>query len=183
MNDFLRNLRSSSKKDAQPPRKNLDGNYYQKTDSERRIQNDRRTTSDFANFESFAQQLGHALPEILENTTALTDQVERIAATNELMAEAKIRQCNAVTDFFNTLNKMISAPPPANVPENGSQEITTSYASGTHYTKDDILSIIQNMRDQGATFSIIADYLTEKGMPTFSGRGEWHAQTIHRLCK
>lgn len=183
MNDFLRNLRSSSKKDVQPPRKNLDGNYYQKTDSDRRTQNDRRTPSDFANFEGFAQQLGHALPEILENTTALTDQVERMAATNELMAEAKIRQCNAVTDFFNTLNKMISAPPPANFSENGSQKITTSYASGTHYTKDDILSTIQNMRDQGATFSIIADYLKEKGMPTFSGRGEWHAQTIHRLCK
>lgn len=183
MNDFLKNLRSSNRKDPLSPRKNLDGNYYQKTEGERRIQHDRRTPSDFATFESFAQQLGRALPEILENTTALTDQVERMAATNELMAEAKIRQCNAVTDFFNTLNKILSAPPPAKVSENGSPKITTSYTSGTHYTKDDILSIIQNMRNQGATFSIIADYLKEKGMPTFSGRGEWHAQTIHRLCK
>jgi len=24
--------------------------------------------------------------------------------------------------------------------------------------------------------------LIELGQPTFSGRGEWHAQTIHRLC-
>jgi hypothetical protein len=180
MNDFLKNLRSSHKKDAPPPRKNLDGNYYPKT--ERRIQNERRTTGDSGNFESFAHQLGDVLPEILENTTSLTDQVERMAATNELLAEAEIRQCNAVTDFFKTLNKMISAHP-TNFPENSSPKVTTSYASGTHYTKDDILSIIQNMRGQGATFSIIADYLKEKGMPTFSGRGEWHAQTIHRLCK
>ncbi len=181
MNDFLRNLRSSQKKDAPPPRKNLDGNYYHQAD--RRTSSDRRTTAGFANMETFAQQLGDALPEILENTTTLTEQVEKLAATNELLTEAKIRQYNAVADFFNSLNKMVSENTGTDSSCGQSQKVTTSYTSGTHYTKDDILSIIQNMRDQGATFAIIADYLKEKGMPTFSGRGEWHAQTIHRLCK
>jgi hypothetical protein len=115
--------------------------------------------------------------------TTLAEQVERIAATKELTAESKVRQHNAVADFFNNLNKMLSENTENNTPKDHPQEITTSYASGTHYTKDDILSIIRNMRNQGATFSIIADYLKEKGMPTFSGKGEWHAQTIHRLCK
>ncbi len=181
MNDFLRNLRSSHKKEGPPPRKTLDGNYYHQTD--RRAHSDRRTSTGFANGENVARQLGDALPEILENITSLTEQVERLAATNELITESKIRQNNAVADFFNTLNKMISENTGTNVSGDPKKNVTTSYASGTHYTKDDIMSIIQNMRDQGSTFSIIADYLKEKGMPTFSGRGEWHAQTIHRLCK
>lgn len=181
MSDFLRNLRSSHKKDAPLPRKNLDGNYYPKT--ERRTLEDRRNISDFDKGETLAQHLGDALPEILENTTTLAEQIERLAATNELTAESKIRQQNAVADFFNTLNKLLTENTETNTSKGQPQKVTTSYASGTHYTKDDILSIIRNMRNQGATFSIIADYLQEKGMPTFSGRGEWHAQTIHRLCK
>jgi hypothetical protein len=181
MSDFLRNLRSSHKKEAPLPRKNPDGNYYPKT--ERRTISDRRNVTDFDTIDTLAQHLGDALPEILENMTTLAEQVERIAATNELTAQSKVRQHNAVADFFNNLNKMLTENTENNTSKNHPQEITTSYASGTHYTKDDILSIIRNMRDQGATFSIIADYLKEKGMPTFSGKGEWHAQTIHRLCK
>jgi hypothetical protein len=42
---------------------------------------------------------------------------------------------------------------------------------------------MQALRKKGATFAQIADYLTQKGMPTFSGKGHWHAQTIHRLCR
>lgn len=62
-------------------------------------------------------------------------------------------------------------------------ENTTSYASGTSYIKDEVLNIIFTMRDQGATFRVIAAYLNEQGIPTFSGNGEWHAQSIHRLSK
>jgi DNA-binding protein H-NS len=184
MSDFLRNLRSSHKKDAPLPRKNPDGNFYQKT--ERRTISDRRNVNDLDTIDTLAQHLGDALPEILENMTTLAEQVERIAATNELTAESKVRQHNAVANFFNNLNKMLTTNTDNtenDTSQDHPQEITTSYASGTHYTKDDILSIIRNMRNQGATFSIIADYLKEKGMPTFSGKGEWHAQTIHRLCK
>ncbi len=181
MSDFLRNLRSSNKKDAPPQRKNLAGNYYPKP--ERRTLSDRRDISDFDQIETLAQRLGDALPEILENMTTLTEQTERLAATHQLTAESKIRQHNAVADFFNNLNSLLTENTETDTAKDQPREVTTSYASGTHYTKDDILSIIQNMRNQGATFSIIADYLKEKGMPTFSGRGEWHAQTIHRLCK
>ncbi len=180
MSDFLKNLRSSTKKEVSPPRKKLEGNYFQHT--ERRSMDDRRNSGSTGNFENLSRQIGDTIPEILEHTTTLTEQVEKLAATNELVAEAKIRQHNAVADFFNNLNKMVLGTSEKNI-FTDPQKVTTSYASGTHYTKDDILSIIQKMRDEGATFSIIAEYLTEKGMPTFSGRGEWHAQTIHRLCK
>lgn len=48
--------------------------------------------------------------------------------------------------------------------------------------RDKVMGIIQSMRDEGATFDQVAKRLVDLGQPTFSGRGEWHAQTIHRLC-
>jgi hypothetical protein len=48
--------------------------------------------------------------------------------------------------------------------------------------RDAIMDIIQSMRKDGATFDQVAKRLVDLGQPTFSGRGEWHAQTIHRLC-
>jgi hypothetical protein len=49
-------------------------------------------------------------------------------------------------------------------------------------SREEIMDIIHTMRAEGATFDQVASRLIELGQPTFSGRGEWHAQTIHRLC-
>jgi len=49
-------------------------------------------------------------------------------------------------------------------------------------SRDTIMDIIHNMRAEGATFDQVAAHLVGLNQPTFSGRGEWHAQTIHRLC-
>ncbi len=49
-------------------------------------------------------------------------------------------------------------------------------------SRKEIMDIIYSMRDEGATFDQVAKYLSDLGQPTFSGRGEWHAQTVHRLC-
>lgn len=189
MNDFLRNLRTSHKKETASPRKNIEGHFYPQQD--RRVLRDRRAplpsqqqhSQQFSSHaaEDLARQLSDVLPVLVDNTTALVEHVEKLATINEMVMESSIRKNNAVADFFENLGNFI-----AEVPSNEiypPPRATASYASGTHYTKDDILSIIHNMRDQGATFAIIADYLKEKGIPTFSGRGDWHAQTIHRLCK
>jgi hypothetical protein len=50
-------------------------------------------------------------------------------------------------------------------------------------TKTEVVDIIQEMRNSRCTFGEIAEELKKRGIPTFSGRGEWHAQTIHRLCR
>ncbi|MBI9091889.1 MAG: hypothetical protein JEZ12_21980 [Desulfobacterium sp.] len=49
-------------------------------------------------------------------------------------------------------------------------------------SRDAVLKIVNGMREKGATFDQVAQHLVELGQPTFSGRGEWHAQTVHRLC-
>ena len=53
---------------------------------------------------------------------------------------------------------------------------------GKLLSRETIMDIINSMRAEGATFDQVAKHLIDLGQPTFSGRGEWHAQTIHRLC-
>ncbi len=182
MNDFLRNLRSPHKKDNPPQQKTVDSRFYNQPD--RRMVRDRRTAhpASGSSADLSLKQIGDSLPQFIDITSIMAEQLERIASVRERVAESEIRKNNAITDFFEGLEKMLQeGPPPAAF--QGPVRATASYASGTHYTKDDILDIINTMRDQGTTFAVIADYLKEKGIPTFSGRGEWHAQTIHRLCK
>ena len=50
-------------------------------------------------------------------------------------------------------------------------------------SREDAMKTITRMREQGSTFSQIAQYLIEIDQPTFSGKGTWHAQTIHRLLQ
>lgn len=50
-------------------------------------------------------------------------------------------------------------------------------------SKEEIMDLIHKMRKKGKTYNEIAASLTEMELPTFSGRGKWHAQTIHRLCQ
>ncbi|MDD9304307.1 MAG: hypothetical protein HUK40_18940 [Desulfobacter sp.] len=182
MSDFLRNLRSSHKKETPAQRKKMDPHFYPQPD--RRIIQDRRLTQPLPQSKDNTdvnRQISDILPMILDNSTLIAEQVEKMATINEMMVESRIRQYNAVADFFEGLGQLIRETPRTGMHK--PPKATTSYTSGTHYTKDDILSIINKMRDEGTTFAIIAEYLKEKGIPTFSGRGEWHAQTIHRLCK
>ena len=53
---------------------------------------------------------------------------------------------------------------------------------GKLLSRETIMDIIAGMREEGATFDHVAKHLSDLGPPTFSCRGEWHAQTIHRLC-
>ena len=49
--------------------------------------------------------------------------------------------------------------------------------------REEVLKIIFSMRKKGTTFGDIASYLDSQNIPTFSRKGAWHAQTIHRICK
>lgn len=49
-------------------------------------------------------------------------------------------------------------------------------------SREAVMDIVNTMRKKGATFDEVAQRLVALGQPTFSGRGEWHAQTVHRLC-
>lgn len=80
----------------------------------------------------------------------------------------------AATPVMKKRRKVVSAPQPKTGTGTGSQQGLLP--------REEIMDIINSMRDEGATYDQVARRLIDLGQPTFSGRGEWHAQTIHRLC-
>ncbi len=62
------------------------------------------------------------------------------------------------------------------------KQTTSVPPQGGLMPREEIMNIINTMREEGATYDQVAKHLIDLGQPTFSGRGEWHAQTIHRLC-
>ena len=78
-----------------------------------------------------------------------------------------------------TLDQAAENPlPPLDAPP-----VSTIRAKATDDDRTRALQIIQKMYQKDATYNQIALRLEEENLPTFSGRGKWHAQTIHRLLK
>jgi methyl-accepting chemotaxis protein len=183
MSDFLKNLRSSQTKQPKT-RKEVGDHYY--PHSERRQVKDRRKENipSSPEINELAENLNQLLPVLNENMASIAVSMERIAEANEYLTESKVEQNNMVTELLRNLNDLVTSADFAPSEKTGPiKYAATSYENGTRYTKEEVLSIIQEMRKEGETFASIASYLKEKGIPTFSGRGDWHAQTIHRLCK
>ncbi len=61
----------------------------------------------------------------------------------------------------------------------------TTATGGSHapeeLSREEVLDIIRKMRGDGATYELIARHLDSRGIPTFSRKGKWRGQTIHRL--
>ena len=82
---------------------------------------------------------------------------------------------NQDTNIVKKRRKIVASPPPA-------AAAAPSGETAALMPREEIMEIINSMREQGATYDQVARQLIDLGQPTFSGRGEWHAQTIHRLC-
>jgi hypothetical protein len=59
----------------------------------------------------------------------------------------------------------------------------TSEEAPKRSKREDVRKIALELRDKGMTYKQIAQYLDDEKIPTFSGKGGWHAPTIHKLCK
>jgi len=192
MNDFLKNLRSSQKDQKQrqsgPGRKNINTSFQ--TGTERRKLSDRRSTrqTQTQNQYKAADNISDTLPFITENMSQIAACAERFTESHEKLVQAEIEKNKAVEIFLQSLNTVLtekflplfeeekSASPRGTALSDGNE-------SNTRQSKEEVVATIKNMRKKRATFAEIALFLKEQGIPTFSGRGEWHAQTIHRLCK
>jgi len=45
-----------------------------------------------------------------------------------------------------------------------------------------LIKDMKKMRKKGATYKEISKFLNDHDIPTFSNKGRWHAQSVHRLC-
>ena len=87
-------------------------------------------------------------------------------------AESQARVSAARGKLMDTLPEIIQQTIPARR-ESRKRKITPR--------KQELLDLINKLRDERMTYEEVAAYLQENNIPTFSGRGRWHAQTIHRL--
>lgn len=199
MNEFLQHLRATS---SDRRRNNKPKSYKQHHDGnignhhpERRSGNDRRLR---ANMPSGIRE--DAITSLRESIEEVQVTLQEQALFSERIAEAVERQSDAmdqIADMFAAfLERLEEAPAPQAVqPEPTAlkragivdeRNITMSAEEADAVKKTSrtyILNLIQSLRDKNSTYDEIALYLTENDFPTFSGRGKWHAQTIHRLCQ
>lgn len=203
MTDFLDNLRNgdnrNSKKQQMGDRKtNNKRNHYltQRSHTDhfknRAFQNFKRPSD--RNIIGNQRSMNEILPSLLvETIDSLNSNLEILSESQKYMATAQKRAVDMMERLIITIEKMldhIDINPGKISPESITKKrkikakLKIKNTGGIeHLSREEIMSIIKKMREQGTTFDRIAKHLTGLGQPTFSGRGEWHAQTIHRLCQ
>jgi hypothetical protein len=201
MNDFLKSLRSNSKekrydrndRNERPNRRHYGNNNYGNSayNGNPQYKNDRNNGNIRRHHKSPEDSrivflLEEALPDIKE-------LISRVASAGERLAAAEERKAGAMESLAESLKTFAS--------ENAAAAALDGIrATGRHVSepeadpekprkpvndmpRDAVIDIILNMRDDGATYGKIAEYLDSENIPTFSRKGAWHAQTIHRICR
>jgi len=203
MDDFLHNLRTGKNKPYDRNRKQFDNNGYKNPD--RQGVNDNRRKEAFQrppavdHFPAIKILLG----DISDGQRRLADIYERRAAAEERIASALERIASGYSDYsdYNVSQQPISSeqkiePEFQNVPESveplsALQPETLATISEIENTDDSILSgfdrnrvleMIGDMRKEQMSYEKIARTLEAQGIPTFSGKGAWHSQTVSKLC-
>ncbi|MDY0362941.1 MAG: hypothetical protein RBR08_15945 [Desulforegulaceae bacterium] len=193
MNEFLQHLRATSNERRRNTKnyKNNDGNIGNHH-PERRSGNDRRLRAPKPSGikEEAISSLKQSIDEI---QNAVQDHIlvlERNTDAQERQAEALEHIADMFAAFMDRLEEVPPQAPQETVPREAEildeSNLMLSAEDADQIKKTSrtyILNLIQSLRDKNSTYDEIALYLTENNFPTFSGRGRWHAQTIHRLCQ
>jgi hypothetical protein len=192
MNEFLKNLRNPQR--SQKPRysattrKGVEGNFYPSVDRGRNKEQRESQLTGFDDLPPGNDVLSQALPAIKAHLTTISSAVERMCETGEKLAETQTELHQAITCFFNNMNdilteKIVPQAVSPNFEQGNAETPMADTMEGARFTKTEVIQIIREMREKRCTFGEIAAELKARAIPTFSGRGEWHAQTIHRLCR
>lgn len=206
MNDFLQSIRNGNfskdnrqRYNQQKPRRNYDnsngnGNYNRGNTNDRKF----RSKSDSPSNDETLKSIKNALEAIVLNQTGAMELAARRAVAEERKAAAfefiasnfgnfspvQPEKIDTVTTAMKAEVETIIDEPETEILEQAplkSYEIFKNTDSDMN--KDEVLAMILSMRNDGSTYNEIASHLVSLDLPTFSGRGKWHAQTIHRLCQ
>ncbi len=102
----------------------------------------------------------------------IKNYLDQVAESQERLAAASEKKALAMEKLLASLPELIQQTVPARR-EPRKRKITAR--------KQELLDLIKKLRDENMTYEEVAAYLDKNNIPTFSGRGRWHAQTIHRL--
>ncbi|MBU0993455.1 MAG: hypothetical protein KJ737_13250 [Proteobacteria bacterium] len=188
MSDFLHTIRNNSMdKKFHKPRRNYHENNSFPT-LEKRTGSDRRTRSykkPNAQISETLESIKNLLEDISENQQQTiyaqerkVSAIEKKAAVLGQMASFLEKMTSGISRDASTFPSYVVTQPV----ESSNFKISTSKKPNASDRKM-MLEIIEKMRNEGETYHTIAQFLAKEEFPTFSGKGEWHAQTVHRLCQ
>lgn len=197
MSDFLKNFRSAHSRYTGNKRSAYDGHYYPAQD--RRNGNDRRNETSSHHQKQQEKQQEPLLTKVEELIPALQSLIETVTESHQLLFELKERQAHTSEEMAAALKDIARALTYMKFPDNIHQDTThqpedikpSTYSAAdlsqeemksSADEKKEVIKIMKKLRKKGGTYKEIASFLNEKHIPTFSGKGNWHAQTIHRLC-
>jgi len=145
---------------------------------------DRKKPRKSDEMEKLASQLTETLP-------LLKSLMEGIAADHRLLADAEERRvaveerkAEASESIAAALQQLMTAAAAGQMPAivAGRVDDAPPEKPGKK-EKERAIQIIADMREDGSTYRQIAARLDSENISTFSGKGKWHAQTIHRICQ
>lgn len=182
MSEFLQQLRANAEK-----RHNKRRRHYDK--SNQNLVYDRRNSGEPRRAaQRAATNPEHASAVTIEVIAAVRDLLEGLNQTQERVAAAEERKASALEDMADALHRIaenslpqrgaVVMPPPEVVKLAKRQAKIESDPNRRR-----VMEVIAEMREKNATYHEIAERLDAEGLKTFSGRGQWHAQTVHRLCQ
>lgn len=183
MSEFLHQLRNGNDKRFSRKRRQYDGNqnvlYDRRVNREQPRRNAQRSND--------ADQSVGIPYDMLES---IKDLLETIAENQERQIITETRKADALEKLVELLDNLPTIPGPVKVEEVIEEiiEAPVKKRKRASRKKDDpnrirVMEVIETMREKNATYHEIALQLQEEDLPTFSGRGKWHAQTVHRLCQ
>ncbi len=184
MNDFLKNLRSGKEKQAPKKKYSHDSHRYHYEKQYRG--NEKRAGSERRKFKDQSSQSQNMLTELLielgpiikKLLNVMAENQNRFIASEELRAKAEEQKAKAISDLADYLKSegleaLINSKDTPKKKKRAKKPIDAN--------RKKVMQIIAKMRAKGETFEKIALHLDKEKLRTFSGRGQWHAQTIHRL--
>lgn len=174
MDDFLYNVRTGNMRNMDKSRR-YDNNRYK---SQNRQQGkDRR--KGYVNYRSLSTDQFSAIKEVLgsmvENQQRQTKAMENIARQLEKLVSISSQPAPAP-------QQPVAAAKAPSIEKTSFPEITDQPAP-TPRTREEMVTLIHQLRKQNLSYEKIADVFEAKQISTLSGRGKWRGQTIYRLFK
>ncbi len=211
MDDFLHKLRSNNKRFDNNSRQHnnqyKNKNSFEKQNRSRRHEGFGKNRSD-----KLFDILGEIIPDIqyfLEESTRRNQQMLEIEEHRVAIEEQKIqalqvigtsiarlagnstKNASAGSPIIDEEQNVVESPPDSsmaqeNIQTKGAASITSSLQKQQapfSLGRKDIMDLIIGLRKEGNSFKQVAMYLEEQNVPTFSGKGKWHAPTVANLLK
>ena len=190
MNEFLKNLRSGQKDRSQGSARGSYDSSYPHPD--RRTGPDRRKTPQkrisYQTTDELLQGIGDVLLGIQGLLQGMGEATLRMADARERLAESEERKVAMLEKLIPLCQDFLERTPSRPLPDlareaHGEEAAMPIPKKVSPEERKSIVQRIRAMRKEGATYDQIAEYLEKNQVPTFSNKGQWHAPTIHRLCR